>query len=158
MTQMKQLTLILAVGLLAGCRAHLPATAANGQMPNTAPSATVVESLPLERGFFVRQGTPCENASNATVSLHTGRGINAAQAFCEFTRIEKTGAHTYAATEACNYIRGGADSRQLEFTVNDRMSYSVNDAEAEWAYSARHCSQASLPEPWRSNDLSDILK
>ena len=156
--QLKHFALALAVVLMAGCRGQLPAPTDNGEQPEPTPGVSVLESLPLQRGYFVEQGTPCGSASNASVTLHTGHGINAAQANCELTGIEKTGDNRYAARETCYFIRGGEQSRQVNYTINDRTSYSENDPQSEREYSARHCPQVSLPEPWRSNDLSDLLK
>lgn len=30
-------------------------------------------------------------------------------------------------------------------------------SEYGWEGSARHCPQSSLPEPWRDNDISDLI-
>ncbi len=141
------IALVGVVLLAAACRAPLPAS-----------EAPVADGLPLARGYFVTDGTPCEGASNATVSLHTGRGINGARASCEFTRIERTGDDTYVVDETCTHLRGWEESRELRFTIRDRTSYSAHDITNDARFSARHCPQASLPEPWRSNDLSDIAK
>lgn len=155
---LKTSILFLAVGVLAGCHAQHAGVRAQDPITPTA-GVAAVESLPLERGFFVRQGTPCGEASNATLTLHTGSGINAAQASCGFTRIEKTGDNTYTATEECYFIRAGESfSDTLHITVESRTAYSQATAGDESTWRARHCAQSSLPEPWRNNDLSEYLE
>ena len=125
-----------------------------------APAQAVVsaESLPLERGYFVLEGDPCENANNFSVTLHTGYGINASKAHCSFTRIEKTGDGTYWVTEECSLIQGGSFSKERELVIDTQTSYVSYDPSdgSEWA--ARHCPQPEMSEPFRSNDLSRLLK
>ncbi len=88
--------------------------------------------------------------------LNTGDGINAARAHCQYTRIEKIGDNTYSVSEECHFIPGGSGERELEITVDDRTSYTLTDGDSTW--SARHCPQESLPEPWRTNDISRHLE
>lgn len=155
---MKHFALALCVVLLAGCRGQVPAPTDDTQPRDPTSGPSSVAGLPLARGYFVRQGTPCGAASNATVTLHTGHGINAAQAHCELTEIEKTGSNTFTAKETCTFIRGGEQTRQLDLTISERTSYSHSDPQAAAEYSARYCPQDSLPEPWRSNDLGHLMK
>jgi hypothetical protein len=131
------------VGLLSGCQSQLPAEPA------------AVKELPLERGYYVVDGA-CDLASNFSLTLNTGSGINAAQAHCEYIRIEKIADNTYSISEECHFIRGGSAERELEITVEDRTSYTLTDGDSTW--SAQHCPQESLPEPWRTNDISRYLK
>ncbi len=37
-------------------------------------------------------------------------------------------------------------------------SYFDTKTEGDFTWSARHCPQESLPEPWRSNDISQYLE
>jgi len=131
------------IGWFAGCQ---------GQ-PLAEPTA--VKELPLERGYYVKDGG-CGDASNFSLTLNTGDGINAAQAHCRFTRLQKIGDKTYSATETCEFIQGGSEKHELEITVEDRTSYTSTEGDFTW--SASYCPQASLPEPWRSNDISRYLK
>ena len=130
-------------GLLAGCQSQ----------PLAEPTA--VKELPLERGYYVKNGG-CDVASNFSLTLNTGYGINAAQAHCQHTRIEKIGDNTYSVTEECHFIQGGSHESEFEITVEDRTSYTKTEGDFTW--SARHCPQESLPEPWRSNDISRHLE
>ena len=155
---MKLFSLFLVIGLLTGCRAWSPAPVGDGGATDVPSDSTVLEDLPLERGYFVLQGSPCASANNFSVTLHTGYGINASKSHCSFTRIEKTGEHTYRVSQECSVIRGGSFSDDAEFTIDESTAYVSRDLSdgSEWA--ARHCAQSEMSEPFRTNDLSRFLK
>ncbi|AKC88116.1 hypothetical protein WQ53_01475 [Pseudoxanthomonas suwonensis] len=117
----------------------------------------MVDRLPLERGFFVRDGTPCAQASNATLLLHGRAGINGAREACEFTRIEQTGPATFVATQACRDIMGGdSEDTTLTYEIASPTAFTARHEEYGWQYTAEHCPQSALPDPWRDNDISDL--
>ena len=112
----------------------------------------------MERGYFVLQGTPCASANNFSVTLHTGYGVNVAQAHCSFTRIEKISEDTYRVSEDCSVILGGSFSREREFTIEESTAYVSRDPQDGTEWAARHCPQSEMSEPFRTNDLSRYLK
>jgi len=127
-------------------------------------SAAAVESLPLKRGFYVSSDTPCGRASNATLSLLSREGFTVAgRDFCAFLKIEKTGATTYRVTEECS--SGGEawgseehkETQIVAWEIPNDASHSRKNENTGWESSARYCAQSSLPEPWRDNDIRDLI-
>lgn len=152
---MKLAISLLMACLLVGCGVQSAATAAPG---NTGAAAgTVVDDLPLEHGFFVDANIACAQASNATLRLHYRGGFGGARDNCDFDRVVKSGENTYVATQTCtDLISGQPDTSTVTFEVESRTVFRAFNAEYDWRYTARHCPQAQLPEPWRSNDISDL--
>lgn len=157
---------LMLLGVLAGCGNGTGASAtASPDQPTQAPPASpppleeiVVDALPLQRGFFVDAGTPCAQASNATLKLHHGSGFGAARENCDFDRIVRSGPATYTATQTCTDIQSGrAEPSTVVLEIQGPTAFSGNNLTYEWKYSARHCPQRDLPEPWRSNDISDLM-
>lgn len=150
---MKPLLLLPFSIVLAACNAQSPAVAAPDSVPE-APSPAVVDALPLQAGFFIRDGTPCGEASNATLLLHIDGGIGGSQEICEFKRIEQHDDTTFVVTQECGDIRGGErEADELTYTVSSPTAFRVVHNEYGWEYTAEYCPQSALPEPWRSNDI-----
>lgn len=138
-----------AATLLAACT-RAPSAAPVG---TSAPSA----SLPLQRGFYVSQDTRCDAASNATLSLLGADGYGGARYFCRFEHVEAASPTQFQVTEACAelFVEEPAGETQLvQWTLHDDRSFTRRHAGGE--DHARFCEQASLPEPWRDNDISDV--
>ena len=151
---MKAVISLMVAVLLVGCGLQSTATAAPD---NQASAETAVDRLPLALGFFVDAGTPCAQASNATLRLHHGGGFGGARDNCDFNRIVKTGDQTYVATQTCTDILSGqSDASNVTFEVESPTAFRASDTTYDWQYAARHCPQPQLPEPWRSNDISDL--
>lgn len=125
------------------------ATAAPASASEKTPAATV-KTLPLKRGFFVASGTPCGNASNATLMLITREGINWSRDVCTFKRIEKIAASGYRVAAQCS---GGETTITFEIPSDDRFTAKYENGGDS---SARYCAQSNLPDPWRDNDISDL--
>jgi hypothetical protein len=134
---------LCAAGLLLGCQSG----------PRAEP--TVLQELPLERGYYA-SGGECEKASNATVTLNTGDGINGARSQCSYSRIRKIGDKTYSVSETCHHPRGFSEEQEIEITIENRKSYTRRVGDSTW--SSQHCPQERLPEPWRSNDIRQHLQ
>jgi hypothetical protein len=138
--------------LLSGCGG-----AAEPEAAPARPGDATLARLPLQVGFYVANGTPCGEASNATLSLFLGNGLNGARDACEFVAVEATSARAWRVTERCQPF--GHPAAEAIETVrwtseNDRSFLRVS--ESGWEHSARFCPQQDLPEPWRDNDLSDL--
>ncbi|HEY9578316.1 MAG TPA: hypothetical protein VIR65_00470 [Rhizorhapis sp.] len=128
----------------------------------SAPKGEAVASLPLQRGFYVADGTSCGQASNATLMLVRKSGINTSRVPCDFKSIEKTGANSYRVTETCS--EGGAAWGTEEHISTNVSTYEIPNntsfttkSDSGWESSARYCPQSSLPEPWRNNDIADLI-
>lgn len=121
-------------------------------------TAGAVQTLPLKRGFYVSTDTPCDQASNATLLLVTPEGINGARTICTFRTIDQTGRDTYRTTKACFDIQGDEppDIRVATYTLKGDEKFTVR-SDHGWESSARYCPQWILPEPWRDNDISDLI-
>lgn len=132
-------------------------------VPSPAASGESVASLPLRRGFYVTSDTPCGNASNATLMLVRRDGYGGSRYSCIFKAIERTGPTSYRVTEECS--DGGeawgaeenVSTERNEWRIQDDTHFTSVSASGD-SYSARFCPQARLPEPWNTNDISDIVK
>lgn len=117
--------------------------------------------LPLEPGFYIRDGEACGNASNATLLLLRRNGVGGSRDFCAFERIEQEGPAFYTVTLRCAGDEAFAPPGQPAdpfvedhlYEILDERSYRVTGD--GWTYEARFCPQDSLPEPWRSNTIPE---
>lgn len=184
---MRKLPLLISIGLLAACGETNPTPASdadggaesNTAQPAVVQTATVAAStaaapsidasvaqkaaslsvLPLKRGYYVASDTPCGSASNATLSLLRRDGIGGVRDFCEFVKIEKTGADTYNVTEKCVDLQAGpesAETSKVVWTIAKDTGFSRKSSNG-WESSARYCVQSSLPDDWRDTDISDVV-
>ncbi|TDK27390.1 hypothetical protein E2F46_04160 [Luteimonas aestuarii] len=131
-----------------------PATTAAAMQ--TAPDAVeVVDTLPLRRGFYVRNDDTCAAPSNATLALVRRDGITS----CDFTAIQRIGESRYRVQETCKDHQGPAPStyeltQEYEILAEDRYRVTYEYGETvEFGF----CPQQSLPEPWKTNDISDLI-
>ncbi len=144
----------LAVGC-ASCSAAGDAPVAAGAAAEP-PAAEVVNELPLRRGFYVRNDDACAAPSNATLALVRRDGISG----CDFTAIERIGESRYRVQEICTDHQGPAPTeyeltQEYEILGEDRYRLTFEYGETvEFGF----CPQDSLPEPWRDNDISDLVK
>lgn len=122
-------------------------------------SAEAVELLPLRRGYYVASDTVCSDASNATVLLLQRGGIGGARDFCEFKTIEQVGLQSYRVLQSCRSFEDGAvpESYVVRYTLSGDDGFTSQRADG-WSYSARRCSQASMPAAWRHNDIRDAVR
>jgi hypothetical protein len=124
-----------------------------------ATAVATVTALPLKRGFYVAAGTACGQASNATLSLLRSTGLGGSRDFCEFVKIEKTGESSYRVTEKCGDLQAGPDSEFTQVATWETQGDTGfrRTSDSGWESSARYCAQSSLPDPWRENDISDLV-
>jgi hypothetical protein len=127
-----------------------------GGDPAAAPAVT---ELPVRRGFYVASDTACDAASHATLLLKRRDGFNGARDSCDFRTIERTGPRSYRVSVQCADHGADTDSagtQIVEWEVPDTASFTLKrHAGRERSY--RHCEQSSLPDPWRDNDVSDLI-
>lgn len=113
--------------------------------------AVAQDTLPLRRGYYVREPSTCAQASAATLSLFTGRGFNPADAECRVTQVSRAG-NVFTIRQDCRGIRGGqsipADIERITPTPSGFERLAGGQV-TSW----RYCPQAQLPSPWRSNRI-----
>lgn len=140
----------------------LAAPAAGARTVPQQATAAKPGGLPLKLGYFVSTDTPCNRASNATVSLVTGEGINASRTVCTFTRVEPQGGGKYHVTQSCGTIGGWGHEEPAEistviFEIADDSRFTIRWPGGS-ATASRYCPQSAMNEPFRSNDISDLLR
>lgn len=125
------------------------------------PSGERAAGLPLRLGFYVSSDVSCSQASNATLQLLRREGINTSRTPCDFSRIEKAGDNRYRVTETCTELGGWGDGEQ-HVSTNTAIYEILSETRFKvmgdsWESTMQYCPQSSLPEPWRDNDISDII-
>lgn len=141
------------------------APAAAEAMPRPAAGAATAAragGLPLRRGYFVSTDTPCNRASNATVTLITGEGMNASRTACSFHKVEPLGGTRYRVTQACQEIGGwgrqeAPEVSTITFDIPDDRRYTIRGMSGSTS-SARYCPQSQMNDPFRTNDIRDIIR
>lgn len=132
------------------------AEAARGAEPPAgaaAASGATTSGLPLRRGYYVSDDTPCALASNATLSLLRSGGIGAGRELCEFRAIKMVNRARYEVVEHC-----GSDGRQAAiYEIRGPASYRRIGPNGS-RYGARHCTQRELPAPWNATDIGDLIR
>ena len=111
-------------------------------------------SLPIERGYYVRSDTPCEQASNATLTLYNGMSFGQAHAECRKSATRKLDDGSYQITEQCRDTQGrGGTWTPLTtgYAVVSRTEFRSTSPFEKASY--RICKQSDLPEPWSTNDV-----
>jgi hypothetical protein len=73
-------------------------------------SAQAADALPLQRGYYVQSDTPCQRASNATITLYDGVSFGAAHVECRKPLIRKAPDGTYQMTKRCGDMQGSGGS------------------------------------------------
>jgi hypothetical protein len=120
-------------------------------------AAAPTDSLPIERGYYVRSDSPCQRASNATLTLYTGTSFGTAHAECRAPVVEKLADGSHRITEQCRDTEVDG-TPWIPFTaryaVTSRTEF-VSKTEFEMA-AYRYCKQTDLPEPWRNVDLRAV--
>lgn len=121
--------------------------------------AGTIEELPLTRGFHVSVDASCATASNATLALVHRTGINSSQEVCELSSIERISPQSYRAIQACSRLQGGeGGSGTVVLDIADPMGFGIGAEGSNYRSHYRYCEQSSLPEPWRDNDISDLVQ
>ena len=114
-------------------------------------------SLPLQRGFYVADDVPCEEASSATLALLHRHGLNSAREECVFVEGEALGRNLHRITEQCVEVGTRNVSRhavQWELTSADGFRRTLDSG---WTVQMRRCDQQALPDGWRDIDLDEAI-
>lgn len=116
--------------------------------------AVAKDIVPLKRGFYVEKDTPCNEASNATFDLFLGHAI---RFNCAVIHLQRQG-NSYRITESF-LERGQRDTIASTYRIISNTEYTVTNAPytngsgGETSH-FRYCEQSTLPEPWRSNEIT----
>lgn len=117
-------------------------------------SETQAQSLPLEIGYYVQSDTPCQGASNATLTLYNGVSFGHAHAECRKPIIRKLAEGSYQLTERCRDRQGRGGAWQMfgsSLAIRSRTEFV--ETTQFGTFSFRYCKQAELPDPWNTIDL-----
>jgi|SRR3954470_16920425 hypothetical protein len=113
------------------------------------------QSLPLERGYYVQSDTPCQRASNATLTLYNGISFGQAHAECRKPVIRKLAEGcSYQVTKRCRDVQGRGGPWEISrasFAIRSRMEFV--ETTQFGTFSFRYCKQSDLPDPWNTIDL-----
>lgn len=150
----KILTLpVAAAVLLVACGEAVP--------PSAGPAAEIAAPpLPLKRGFYVSDETDCGAASNATTSVLRRDGYGGARYSCTFVQIRRIDDTRFEVTEECKELfveHPAVGTEVVLWTLSGDSRYTRRKPDGA-VDEARHCEQASLPEPFGDTDISDILQ
>ena len=113
------------------------------------------DSLPIERGYYVRSDIPCQQASNATITLYNGTSFGNAHIECRKPAIRTLADGSYQITEPCRDTQGRGGPWTVftaQYAVLSRTEVISTTPYEKASY--RYCKQPDLPEPWRAIDLS----
>lgn len=147
-------------GKIASAYVGCPGTKASNEKPKMAEANADVrvvagDIVPLRRGYYVTHGTPCDQASNATLNLFLG---NVFYKNCRVTDLARIG-EAYRITQSC-VERGERTRSTALYRVINPMEFSVTYAADDERPSTnsryRYCAQSTLPEPFRSNEVPEI--
>jgi len=151
---MRVLLLSFVAAALVACGQSGPAD----RMGDKGASANEIGELPLKRGFYVMHDTACGNASSATLLLIHSGGMNGARDACDFKSIEQTGPAVYRVALACKEIqRGVIEPSTYVYEIPDLTQFRYGTEGSDYRSHFRYCEQSSLPDPWRDNDISDLI-
>lgn len=127
------------------------------------PKVVTPADIPLERGFYVESSATCADASNSTLYLLRRKAISTSHVLCEFTKVEQTGATTFKVTQSCTddgAAFGGQDKTETRTETYDAKSPKELMITYDGGGTANFnfCEQASLPEPWKNNDIKSLIE
>ncbi len=120
-------------------------------------TAVQADSLTIERGYYVRSDTSCQQASNATITLFNGISFCRAHIECRKPGVRKKPDGSYQITEQCRDMqgRGGPWTAFItSYAVLSRTEFISTTLFEKAAY--RYCKQSDLPDPWSTVDLSSL--
>lgn len=125
--------------------------------------AEASDILRLKHGYYVDVDTPCNEASNATLTLFLGGRFYQT---CKISKIQKEG-NIFLIWDSCT---GKAEASGMDsfktlaaYQVISYTEFKVTNLPLEVGENTttahfRYCPQSSLPDPWRSNDIPEIRK
>jgi hypothetical protein len=126
-------------------------------MLSIAPCANAADSLPIQPGYYVSIDTPCQKASNATMTLYNGISFGDSHVECRKASTRKLTDGSYQITRQCKDMQGNGghwETFTAKYTVVSQTELIVTNSFGRFHY--RYCSQSDLPAPWNTVDLKSI--
>ncbi len=123
----------------------------------SAVAAAKADSVPIKRGYYVEKDTPCQSASNATISLYDGKSFGNAHVECRKPSIRKLTDGSYQIVEQCRDVQGRGGPWgpfTTNYVVISQTEFTLTTKYGKASY--RYCAQSDLPDPWNTNDLHSI--
>lgn len=109
--------------------------------------ASAQERLPLERGWYVVEGTPCARATDSTMVQFDGQGFARPGAACLTTGMRREGA-SHVVSSACRLLATSEERRfDMHVTVYSRTAFGIGDEAGQRRY--RLCPRNQLPARWQ---------
>ncbi len=121
----------------------------------TTTSVVSAESVPLRPGYYVQRDTPCERASNATITLYDGVSFGAAHVECRKPVIRKLVEGSYQFVQQCRDMQGRGETWEaFRSTYSIQTPTEFTETTSFGTFSFRYCNRSDLPDPWKTNDLT----
>jgi hypothetical protein len=111
-----------------------------------------VDTLPLDRGYYVRKETPCGKASNATLISFDGIAFGSVHQECSRPSSITISNGVYELWENCRDTQGhGGPWKKLKarYRIISRREFILINSQGE--FPLRLCPQTDLPEPWKND-------
>jgi hypothetical protein len=124
-----------------------------------AATMATADSVPIKRGYYVDKDTPCENASNATITLYNGISFGSAHVECRKPVSKKLADGSYQIVEQCRDTEGRGGpwaSLTSNYVVLSQTEFTLTNSLGKETYRFRYCAQSDLPWPWSTNNLHSI--
>jgi hypothetical protein len=110
-------------------------------------SPSAQESLPLDRGWYVIEGIPCNRATDTTMVQFDGQGFARPGAACVTTGTRREGA-SFVVSSACRALATTEEHRfDMHVTPYGRTAFAIGDEVGQRRY--RLCPRNQLPARWR---------
>jgi hypothetical protein len=122
-----------------------------------ASTSNAADSLPIQRGYYVATDTPCQQASNATLTLYNGTSFGDAHVECRKPSTKKLADGSYQLSEQCRDLQGNGgrwERMTTNYKVVSRTEIVATNSFGKFQY--RYCRQSDMPDPWNTNDLKSI--
>jgi len=122
------------------------------------PGLATAADLLLIPGYYVSSDIPCSDDSNATLQLVTRHQFNWPQQACAIAEEVLATGTVYAVAIDCEEtVDFAAERLNITLDIPDDQHYGLAFS-GETPTRMRYCPQSEMPEPWRSNDLSDLIR
>jgi len=112
-----------------------------------------VDDIKLLRGFYVEGNSPCREASNATLYLLRRTGLDESRTVCAIEKVEAESDLRFHVTQRCD---DGSEPSNVVIDMKSPRDFEIV-YEGGGASRYHQCEQIQLPEPWRDNDISNLI-
>jgi hypothetical protein len=124
-----------------------------------AASADAADRLPIQPGYYVSTNTPCQKASNATLTLFDGVSFGNAHVDCRKPSTKKLPDASYQLTRQCRDMQvDGTPWQKITENYAVVSPTEVIETNSFGKFQYRYCKQSDLPDPWNAVDLKSTVK